>query len=273
MIIAGGHGVVGLGWITPWNAGASPMIVYAMRRAGVPVPKAMTTTLMSFIGTVIFFGVTGPLAIRPRRREGARPSTGDFAGMSVLDLFKLSISIFVVLGMLLLAVMFAPKFVSSVLRRLATALGKRFNWVAVRLGELREGIDQAHESMTIFNTPRGWLALFWATVLSGPSHANKLLAGYVALRAVGIHAQFFDILLLQTLITVVLYFGSVTPGGAGLAEGLSALVMSPYFPMGPSPIFLLVWRCITTYFTVAAGFVVFSTWVRQGLKSIEVPAP
>jgi hypothetical protein len=34
-----------------------------------------------------------------------------------------------------------------------------------------------------------------------------------------------------------------------------------------------VWNCIRTWFTIAAGFVVFSVWVRRGLLGIEVPAP
>ena len=71
----------------------------------------------------------------------------------------------------------------------------------------------------------GWLALFWATILSGPSHANKLLAGYVALRALGIQANFVDVLLVQTLITFLLYFAP-TPGASGIAELLSTAVMS-----------------------------------------------
>ncbi len=83
--------------------------------------------------------------------------------------------------------------------------------------------------MMAYNTPRGWLSLFWATIVSGPSHANKLLAGYVALRAIGIEAPFVDVLLVQTLVTSILYFAP-TPGGAGFAELLSTMVMTLYLP-------------------------------------------
>src|SRR5690606_371479 len=102
-------------------------------------------------------------------------------------------------GVLLITVMIAPKWVSGGVHRLAEALGRRHAGVARRLEGLQAGIDQAHDSMRAFNTLRGWVALFWATVVSGPSHANKLLAGYVALRAVGIEANFVDVLLVQTL--------------------------------------------------------------------------
>ncbi|MEO5798202.1 MAG: lysylphosphatidylglycerol synthase transmembrane domain-containing protein, partial [Gemmatimonadales bacterium] len=267
MVIAGGMGAWGA-YVTPLQAGASPMMVYAMKRAGVPVAKAMTITLMSFIATVIFFALSGPLALvlGAGKSLGGR---GDVLGLSLLDLFKGSMGIFAFLGVLLLVVLIAPKFISALVHRLAGALGNRSARVAARLGSLHAGIDTAHASMKTFNTPRGWLALFWATIVSGPSHANKLLAGYVALRVVGIEAQFVDVLLLQTLITFLLYFAP-TPGASGIAEVLSAAVMSLYLPRELTPLYTLVWRCILSWFTIAFGFMVFSAWVRSGVKEIEV---
>jgi uncharacterized protein (TIRG00374 family) len=241
-----------------------------MKRAGVPVPKGMTVTLMSFIATVAFFAIAGPLALVLGAGQSLA-ERGHFLGLNLLDLFKTSMGIFVALGILLLMVMIAPRMVSAAVHRLATALGRRSTRIAARLDHLREGIDQAHDSMMVFNSPRGWLALLWATILSGPSHANKLLAGYVALRAIGIPAEFFDVLLLQTFITSMLYFAP-TPGASGFAEGLSTLVMSSYVVPVLIPLYTLVWRLVLTWFTIAGGFVVFSTWVRRGLKSIEVPA-
>ncbi|HQW66274.1 MAG TPA: lysylphosphatidylglycerol synthase transmembrane domain-containing protein [Gemmatimonadales bacterium] len=267
LMIAGGMGAWG-SYVTPLQAGSSPLTVYSMKRVGVPVPKAITATLMSFIATVIFFAIGGPLALAFGAGK-ALGERGNVLGLSLLDLFKGSMGIFAILGVLLLTVMVAPAMVSRGIHRIAEALGRRSARVSARLEGLRAGIDQASDSMRAFNTPRGWLALFWATVISGPSHANKLLAGYVALRAVGIEANFVDVLLVQTLITFLLYFAP-TPGASGVAELLSAAVMSVYVPRAIVPVYTLVWRCIISWFTIAAGFVIFSGWVRKGLKSIEV---
>jgi glycosyltransferase 2 family protein len=255
-------------YVTPMQAGASPMMVYAMKRSGIPVSKGMTITLMSFIATVVFFAISGPLALSLGAGQflGTR---GAVLGLSLLDLFKGSMAIFGALSVLLLAVMLAPRAVSRGVHRLAQSLSRRSTRVAARLEGLQAGIDTAHESMQAFNTPRGWLALVWATIISGPSHGNKLLAGYVALRAVGIEANFVDVLLLQTLITFLLYFAP-TPGASGVAEVLSAAVMSVYVPRELTPLYTIVWRCILSWFTIAAGFAIFSSWVRQGLKGIEV---
>ena len=267
LVIAGGMGAWGA-YLTPMQAGSSPVQIYAMKRTGFPVPKAIATVLMSFIATVVFFASAGPLALV----FGAGQALGDrgnVLGLSLLDLFRGSMVIFAALAVLLLVVMVAPKFVSLGVHKVAEALSRRSTRIAARLEGLRTGIDTAHATMQAFNTPRGWLALFWATLISGPSHANKLLAGYVALRAVGIEANFVDVLLLQTLITFLLYFAP-TPGASGVAEVLSAAVMSVYVPRELIPIYTLIWRCILTWFTIAAGFAVFSTWVRTGLKAIEM---
>jgi glycosyltransferase 2 family protein len=270
LMIAGGMGAWGA-YVTPMQTGSSPIQIYAMKRAGIPVPKSITIVLISFIATVIFFALSGPLALALGAGQslGAK---GNVLGLSLLDLFKGSMAIFGILGVLLMTVMVAPKLISRAVHRIAEALSRRSAKMAARLEGVRTGIDQMHESMAAFNTPRGWLSLVWATIISGPSHANKLLAGYVALRAVGIEANFVDVLLLQTLITFLLYFAP-TPGASGVAEFLSAAVMSVYLPRELVPLYTLIWRCILSWFTIAAGFAVFSSWVRKGLKAIEVPAP
>jgi len=270
MILAGGMGAWA-GYITPLNSGAGPMIMYTMRRYGVPLPVAVSSTFMSFVATVLFFAIAGPLAIV----FGAGHSLGqrgNVLGLSLYDLFLTSLGIIAAIGFLMAVVVFFPRFVRDLIHKAAEAMGRRSRRVADRLERLREGIDQAHESVVAFNTPRGWLAIFWATILSGPSHANKLLAGYVALRAMGIEANFVDILLVQTLVMFLLYFAP-TPGASGIGEVLSAAVMSTYVPRELTPTYILVWRLILTYFTVAFGFFVFSAWLRKGLKEIAGAEP
>ncbi len=269
LILAGGMGAWA-GYITPLNTGAGPMTMYTMRRYGVPLPVAVTSTFMSFVATVLFFAIAGPLAVvfGAGRSLGQR---GNVLGLSLFDLFLGSLSIIAGIGLLMAVVLLFPRFVRDLIHRAAEWIGHRSQRFAARLTKLQTGIDQAHESVVAFKSLRGLLALFWATVLSGPSHANKLLAGYVALRALGIHTNFVDILLVQTLVMFLLYFAP-TPGASGVGEVLSAAVMSSYVPRELTPIYILVWRLTLSYFTLAFGFLVFSSWVRRGLKGVEDPA-
>lgn len=267
LIVAGGMGAWA-SYLTPLQSGNAPITLYTMRRYGIPVPIALTLVLMSFVATVAFFGLAGPLAIV----LGAGRSLGQHSvvlGISLYDLFLASLSIFVFLFAVLIVLVIWPRALHLLLRAIISFVGRRSTRVAARLVNLENGIDQAHEAMGKFNTPRGWLALVWATIISGPSHANKLLAGYVALRAVGIEAAFVDVLLLQTLITFLLYFFAPTPGGSGIAELLSAAVMSIYVPRPLTALYTLIWRLVISYFTIIAGSIVFWVWVRRGLRSVE----
>jgi uncharacterized protein (TIRG00374 family) len=269
MILAGGMGAWA-GYITPLNSGAGPTTMYTMRRYGVPLPVAVTATFISFVATILFFAIAGPLAVffGAGRSLGQR---GNVLGLSLFDLFLGSLTIIAAIGVLMAIAMFFPRVVRDLVHRAAVAISRRSRRVAERLERLRAGIDQAHESLVAFKSPRGLLALLWATILSGPSHANKLLAGYVALRALGIHTNFVDILLVQTLVMFLLYFAP-TPGASGVGEVLSAAVMSSYVPRELTPIYILIWRLTLSYFTIALGFLVFSSWVRRGLKGVEEPA-
>jgi uncharacterized protein (TIRG00374 family) len=243
------------------------MTMYTMRRYGVPLPVAVTSTFMSFVATILFFAIAGPLALA----FGAGQSLGqrgNLLGLSLYDLFRGSLTIIAGIGVLMCMVIFFPRLVRDLIHRVAEAVGRRSRRVADRLERLRQGIDEAHASVIAFNNPSGWMTLVWATILSAPSHANKLLAGYVALRALGLHANFVDILLIQTLVMFLLYFAP-TPGASGIGEVLSAAVMSSYVPRELTPIYILLWRLILTYFTLAFGFLVFSGWIRSGLKAID----
>ena len=164
---------------------------------------------------------------------------------------------------------FFPRMVRDLIHRIAEWVGRRSRRVAERLERLREGIDDGPRERDRLQQPAAaGSRSSGPRILSAPSHANKLLAGYVALRALGLHANFVDILLIQTLVMFLLYFAP-TPGASGIGEVLSAAVMSSYVPRELTPIYILIWRLILTYFTLGFGFLVFSSWVRQGLKGVD----
>jgi hypothetical protein len=266
MVLAGGMGAWGA-YLTPFQSGASPMIVWSMRRAGVKVPEALTSVFITFVATVAFFAIAGPLAIW----FGAGRSLeqhGLVLGITLYDLFKTSLTLFGLIGAVMLVAIFFPGALHRLVRWLAGRLGRRSPRMAARMAMLSAGIDRAHECMVAFGSPKGLLTLFWAILISAPSHANKLLAGYVTLRVLGIPANFYDILLLQTFITFLLYFAP-TPGASGLAELISAAVMSLYVSRELTPSYTLIWRFINSYATVIVGSLLFWYWLRRGLIGRE----
>jgi uncharacterized protein (TIRG00374 family) len=266
MVLAGGFGAWG-SYLTPFQSGSAPMSIWTMRRAGVPIPEAVTSIFVTFIATVAFFAIAGPLAVW----LGAGKSLaqhGLVLGITLYDLFKTSLTIFGLIGLLMLSAVFFPGFVKRVIQRLATRIARRSPRAAARMEKLSGGVDRAHDCLVAFGSPKGLLTLLAAIIISGPSHANKLLAGYVTLRVLGIPADFTDILLLQTLISFLLYFAP-TPGASGLAELTSAAVMSIYVSRELTPSYTLIWRFINSYATVIVGSLIFWYWLRRGLIGRE----
>lgn len=266
MILAGGFGAWG-SYLTPFQSGSAPMSMWVMRRSGVPLPEAVTSIFVTFVATVAFFAIAGPLAVF----LGAGKSLsqhGLVLGITLYDLFKTSLTIFGIIGLVMLSAVFFPGVVKRLIQRLAARLARRSPKTAARMEKLSAGVDRAHDCMVAFGSPKGLLTLLAAIVISGPSHANKLLAGYVTLRILGIPADFTDILLLQTLISFLLYFAP-TPGASGLAELISAAVMSIYVPREITPSYTLIWRFINSYATVIVGSLIFWYWLRRGLVGRE----
>lgn len=267
MILAGGMGAWAA-YLTPFQSGSSPISIWRMRKAGVAVPEAVTSVFITFVATVAFLAISGPLAIF----FGAGRSLeqhGVVLGITLLDLFKTSLTVFVMIGIAMLAAIFFPRAVRNLIHALAKRLGSRNARLGAKMDVLSAGIDRAHDCMVAFGSPKGFLTLFWAILISGPSHANKLLAGFVALKVLGVpDVNFVDILLLQTLVAFLLYFAP-TPGGSGLAELLSAAVMSIYVTPDQTPVYILVWRFINSYATVIVGSALFWYWIRSGLIGKE----
>src|SRR5207253_9256902 len=131
------------------------------------LPEAMTAPCTPFMATVAFFARAGPLAIS----MGAVRSLAEHnvvLGITYYGLFRTTLTIFGILGVLMLVAIIFPVWLRDAVHWLATRAEHKSARVAARIEQLREGIDRAHECLVAFGSPRGWLALLWAVLLSGP---------------------------------------------------------------------------------------------------------
>src|SRR5213082_2233861 len=143
MVIAGGMSAWAA-YLTPFQTGAGPTMMWAMGRAGVRFPEAMTSTFMTFVATVAFFALAGPLAIY----MGAGRSLAEHnvvLGITYYGLFRASLTIFGILGVLMLIAIIFPVWLRDAVHWLATRAEHKSGRVAARIEQLREGIDRAHE--------------------------------------------------------------------------------------------------------------------------------
>jgi hypothetical protein len=263
-------------YLTPSQTGGGPMMIYVLKRYGTPLPEATVASLMTFVATVIFFAIAGPTAVfvgagRSLTEHGV---FGD--AFDLFDLFNVSLGGFLVVGLGIVVLISFPnlaRHLAGMVGRLAARRGRAA--LAARIATAEAGVDRAHAAMRQFASARGLLAALACVILSAVAHANKLVAGFVVLKMLGIHVNFVDVVLLQTLITFLLYFAP-TPGGSGLAELISAAVMSIYVPRELTPSYILLWRVLASYLTVGFGSVVFWRWLKDaerqgtGLEAVSV---
>lgn len=269
MVVAGGL-TAWASYVTPAQAGGGPTMILTMRRYGVPLPEAMTATAMSLLTTVIFFAIAGPLAVV----FGAGSSLSGYAtgigNISLYDIFKTSAATFGVVGGLLIFMLGFPAVTQGLLHRLVNWLEKHHGekW-AKRVAGLRTGIDRMVECTHLyFRTPSGWFQIFLGILTSGLAHANRLLAGYFAMKALGLPASFIDVLIIQVTVSFLLYFAP-TPGGAGMAEALSAAVMQKFVPNAYLPAYTIIWRFTMSYATVIFGTFIFYKLLHGKLEEVE----
>ncbi|MFQ5811536.1 MAG: YbhN family protein, partial [Armatimonadota bacterium] len=257
--------------LTPSQAGGGPVGIYTLKRYGTPIPEGMVSTFVSFVATILFFAIAGPLAVFFGAGHSLEQHGVLGQAVSLRDLFRLSLGGFITVGVVMLLLIVFPGLARRLARRVVGWLEQRgSSRLANRVVALNQGIDRTHESMVAFFRGPGWGSFAAAVVLTAVAYANKLLAGYVVLRALGIHAQFVDVLLLENLIVFLLYFAP-TPGGSGLAEILSAAVMSIYVPRPLTPSYILLWRILVSYLTLTLGSVVFWQWLKGAEEREEVP--
>lgn len=262
-ILAGGLAAWG-SILTPSQTGGGPLMIYTLRRHGVPVHESVIIALMTFIATIIFYAVAGPFALLMGGGKALEERSVLGQSMTLYDLFMLSLGGFVMIGVGVIVLVMFPGIAAKLANWLGAWLRARGRAsLADRVQKAEDGIELSHECLvTFFDSWKGWAALGWAIILSAFAFANRLLAGFVVLRMLGIHANFVDILLLQTLITFLLYFAP-TPGGSGIAELLSFAVMGIYIEDKMQlPAYIFLWRFVTSYLTVVVGSAVFWWWLK-----------
>jgi uncharacterized protein (TIRG00374 family) len=258
-------------YVTPAGAGGGPMQIYGMKRAGVPLPLAMIVAFISFFTTVVFFAVAGPTALLAGAGRSLREH-GIVLSISVYDVFKASAATFGVIGGIMLFVIFFPgaakRLIHGVVRWLARHRGER---LAHRFEAMETAVDRMQNALVTYFRGAGIFATLLGILTSGLAHANRLLAGYAAMRALGLPAQFMDVLVVQVIITFLVYFAP-TPGGAGAAEALSAALMQIYVPTALLPAYTIIWRFTSSYATVLFGSYVFYRLLHGRIDEAEMKA-
>jgi uncharacterized protein (TIRG00374 family) len=239
---------VSMGAMTPSQAGGGPAQVFLLYKNGLPFVEAVSATLMTFVVTVIFFVISaGAITF-----FGVSGSIDD---SRVYTLFRYGVSLFMVFGMMFIVFISKPDWLRSVIRWLFQFLSlfRRDHLLSPGSTAQRilEAVDEFHET-NLHYFSRRLPAMILSVLVTALLFGTKCMVAYFIVRGLGVSAGVWEVVSVQVLILLAVYFFP-TPGGTGAAELGAAVLMASILPLELLTVFVVLWRLIVMYLAVVLG--------------------
>jgi|WetSurMetagenome_2_1015567.scaffolds.fasta_scaffold34953_4 glycosyltransferase 2 family protein len=237
-----------LGSITPSQSGGGPAQIYMLYVGGMPAVEATSASLMAFFSTTFFLTIAGAGLLVFR---GNLPFSGGYLG----HLFNAGMLFFLVVAAFMIVALVYPGFFRELSRIIVLIVSRVRKKDYLRAGSQAhkaiDAIDRCHRQLIHY--ARRHFHIFLAGILvSAVCFFSKFAVAYVIVRSLGMNAPFIHVALLQMVIILINYFFP-TPGASGAAELSSAALMSPVVAKGLIGFYVILWRLLTTYVSVAVG--------------------
>jgi uncharacterized protein (TIRG00374 family) len=252
---------VGISMITPSQSGGGFGQIYILNRGGANVGTALSISLLSFLGTMIGLLCIGLYSLL-------------FSSIDLIGPFfygaVLTLTITIVL---MIFGVVCPGFFRVTVARISRAFFKVWSrkhslkgwWpphkprtgrppelmgpLAAKLVDL---VYTYQDDIRRF-IHRGKTNFVWVCFLSLTFLFSRSLMAFFCMRFLGIHDSTLGYVIeLQMALIFLIYFAP-TPGGSGLAEGVSLSIMAAVVPIGFAPYYNLLWRCSTFYLSAILG--------------------
>lgn len=105
-------------------------------------------------------------------------------------------------------------------------------------------------------------AFFKAYITTFLSLTFYFLTAPLLILGLGIEAPFFEVMILQIILTYAVNF-MPTPGATGLAEGGAMAVFSHLMPKSILGVYVMSWRFFTGYFGIIVGILAITEFIRE----------
>ena len=253
----------GISLLTPSQSGGGSGQIYILNRGGVRLGTALTTTLLTFVGTFLALSGFGLYSLFVSGIGRTGPLFTEAA--TTLSLIA---------GFMIFSVI-CPDFF-----RIGIAATSRCIWrIRKRRYPLHEWWPPGHprteppvDCMDSFSGKlagllysyradlhqylrRGKASFIIVCLLSLTFLASRFLLAYFCVRFLGIQkSSLGEIFQIQVALIFLTYLAP-TPGSAGIAEGASLWVMGGIVPLGFAPYYNLLWRFSTVYVAATVGLI------------------
>ncbi|MCA9741865.1 MAG: flippase-like domain-containing protein [Deferribacteres bacterium] len=239
-----------MGSVTPSQSGGGPAQLFVLYRGGIPLPGAISVSVINFLSTLVFFLLAASFAMFFVQQK--------FSQVIVQYLIRYGFFIFAFLAALFAIALWRPDLIGMLIEKITAFLRNRSGKMAsqvARIGEMAVNeLDRYHEICTNFIKREPHLLPF-SFVLTIVMYVNKFVLAYFVMRGLGVDADFMQMMAIQAMILFILYF-SPSPGGSGIAELSTGALMSTIMPAYLLPVFTLLQRFFLLYMPAALGALV-----------------
>ncbi len=257
---------VSMGAMTPSQMGGGPAQVFILYKNGLNLVEAMSASLMTFVVTIVFF----VLAAGTITFLGVNTSIGD---ATVRHLFRYGVNAFMIFGIMFITFIAKPVLLQKVTRWV-------FNFLSLfrrrhllrpggRANRILEAANEIH-SINLRYLKNGMFTLFLSVLLTAFIFGCKCFVAYFIVRGLGVSAGVWEVVSIQILILLAVYFFP-TPGGTGAAELGSAVLMANVLPLGLLMVYVVLWRVVVMYLAVVMGAAVMLRALGQDTLVAERP--
>ena len=247
--------------VTPMQSGGGPFQVYVLYKKKVPIGKGIAITLTRTLMTLLFLGLTVPVAVvfEPGILEGSMFLKGIF---SYVIVFVVVSWFFVVLSIL------RPRVIKRWSQILILWL-KRFGFVKPTkvlavVRRINREIDNYNDNFHMFFTT-GLPQFLWAICLSALYLFFLFSVLPCLIWSIGLPVNYLQTLMVQGVFLFVLYF-IPTPGASGVAEGGGAALFHLLVPWNLAGVMAITWRFFTEYIGIAIGVAVAIRLLGWGIS-------
>jgi len=246
-----------MGGVTPSQTGGGAGQIYILFKEGMGGMDATVASFLGFISTAIFFPICGILVITL-----VQP---DFQSVTLRHLSSYTIVLFsLILGAVILSLL-SPTLFERVVRGLLgiiPVVRKKFRGSS-SFEKLMDTFRRYHELMTYFLKERPYY-LIAGFLITAIVFFNKFIIAFLVVRGLGIDASFWNVIYLQLIIFLVIYFAP-TPGASGVSEVSTAFIMGQIIPKDQIGVFVILWRFFVLFIgMIVGGYVLTRCMLRSG---------
>lgn len=230
--------------LTPSASGGQPVQAFLLTRHGIPFGEGSCVLMVKFILYQLAMTLYSVVVVALRHRAFS-PQVPGFWAIVLMGLFTniLAVSVFVGVGLF-------PRLTTRVVRwgigllarlRLLRHPEHTYAWA-------EEQLEGFYEN---FLRMRGhWHVMLWPLVVTLVQLTVYFSIPYLVLRALGLEAQFFELLCATACVYMFTAF-IPAPGASGGAEGASYLFLGMFVPdRSLLLIAIVLWRVITYYLPI-----------------------